>query len=48
MLILINRRRVMGQYRNSLGYNIVAWTTTLVAAGLSLWYFVFKIIHPHG
>lgn len=48
MLLLINRRRVMGQYRNSLGHNIVAWTTTIVAAGLSLWYFVFKIIHPHG
>lgn len=48
VLILINRRRVMGQYRNTLGYNIVAWATTLVAAGLSLWYFVFKIIHPQG
>ncbi len=48
MLILMNRRRVMGRYRNSLGYNIVAWVTTIVAAGLSLWYFVFKIIHPQG
>ena len=48
MLLLMNRRRVMGQYRNSLGYNIIAWTTTIVAASLSLWYFVFKIIHPQG
>ncbi len=36
ILILINRRRVMGRYRNGLGLNIIAWVTTVVAAALSL------------
>ena len=36
ILILINRRRVMGRYRNRLGLNLVAWVTTVVAAALSL------------
>ncbi len=36
MLLLINRRRVMGRWRNTPGQNVVAWTTTVVAAALSL------------
>ena len=36
MLILINRRRVMGKYRNSLGFNIIAWTTVVVTTIFSL------------
>lgn len=36
MLLLINRRRLMGKYCNSLGYNIIAWATTIIAATLSL------------
>ncbi len=36
ILILINRRRVMGRYRNGFGLNLVAWITTVVAAVLSL------------
>jgi NRAMP (natural resistance-associated macrophage protein)-like metal ion transporter len=49
MLILINRRRVMGKYRNGLGYNIVAWATTLIAGSLSLFLIarqVWSMIHP--
>ncbi len=49
MLILINRRRVMGRYRNSLGDNIVGWATTVVAGGLALYYFAQQIwshLHP--
>ncbi len=49
MLILINRRRVMGKYRNSLWDNVVGWATTLVAGGLALYYFAQQIwshLHP--
>ena len=49
MLILINRRRVMGRYRNSLWDNIVGWATTVVAGGLALYYFAQQIwshVHP--
>ncbi len=43
MLILINRRRVMGKYRNTLWDNLVAWITTVVAGGLALYYFAQQI-----
>lgn len=49
MLILINRRRVMGKYRNTLWDNIVAWATTVIAGGLALYYFaqqIWSIVHP--
>jgi NRAMP (natural resistance-associated macrophage protein)-like metal ion transporter len=36
MLLLINRRRVMGHYRNSLVLNIIAWTTVIVTTIFSL------------
>lgn len=48
MLILINRRRVMGKYRNSLWDNIVGWATTVIAGGLALSYFAQQILlHVH-
>lgn len=49
MLILINRRRVMGKYRNTLGDNVVGWATTVVAGGLALYYFaqqIWSLAHP--
>ncbi len=49
MLILINRRRVMGKYRNTLWDNVVGWVTTSVAGGLALYYFAQQIwshLHP--
>ena len=49
MLILINRRRVMGRYRNSLWDNIVGWVTTVVAGGLAVYYFAqlfWSHVHP--
>lgn len=51
MILLINRRRVMGAYRNTFGQNIVAWTTAIVAGGLSLFLLVqqaWSMIHPGG
>jgi NRAMP (natural resistance-associated macrophage protein)-like metal ion transporter len=38
MLILINKRRLMGIYVNSRIYNVIAWTTVVVVACLSLVY----------
>ena len=49
LLILINRRRVMGRYRNGFGGNLVAWITTVVAASLSLFLLarqVWAVVHP--
>ena len=43
MLILINRRRVMGKYQNTLWDNVVGWATTVVAGGLALYYFAQQI-----
>ncbi len=36
MLLLVNRRRVMGRYRNSLGFNVIAWITVIVTTIFSL------------
>ena len=48
MLILINRRRVMGKHRNSLWDNVVGWATTVIAGGLALYYFAQQIwVHVH-
>jgi Mn2+/Fe2+ NRAMP family transporter len=43
MLILINRRRIMGRYRNTLWMNAVAIITTVVAAGTSLLYLAVNL-----
>ena len=51
MLILINRRRVMGKYCNGPGQNLVAGITTVVAAALSLFLLglqIWKAFHPGG
>ena len=36
MLLLINRRRVMGKYRNGPAFNIVAWGTVIITTAFSL------------
>jgi Mn2+/Fe2+ NRAMP family transporter len=36
MLLLINKTELMGEYKNSRFYNLVAWTTVVVVIGLSL------------
>ncbi len=49
ILILINRRRVMGRYRNRFGLNLIAWVTTVVAAVLSLFLLghqIWNVVHP--
>jgi Mn2+/Fe2+ NRAMP family transporter len=44
MLLLINKRRPMGNYRNSRAYNVIAWTTVLVVATLSLTYLALTLL----
>lgn len=39
MLVLINKKRLMGHYTNSRIYNFIAWVTVVVVALLSLAYF---------
>lgn len=36
MLLLINDKRLMGQYRNSKFFNIIAWATVIIVASLTV------------
>ena len=36
MLLLINQKRLMGNYTNSRGLNVIAWTTVVVVIALTL------------
>jgi Mn2+/Fe2+ NRAMP family transporter len=38
MLIIINRKRVMGKYVNSRTVNVIAWATAIVIGGLAIVY----------
>ncbi len=46
MLVLINRRRVMGKYRNSLGFNVIAWTTVVITTLFALTNLYLTIFPP--
>ncbi len=37
MLMLINRSDLMGKHRNSRAWNVIAWTTSLIVIGLTVW-----------
>ena len=39
MLLLVNKKELMGEYVSSPLYNVVAWTTTVVMVGLTLAWF---------
>ncbi|MGH9512803.1 MAG: Nramp family divalent metal transporter [Terriglobales bacterium] len=39
MLLLVNKKDLMGQYVNSRSYNVIAWVTTVVMTVLSLAFF---------
>ena len=43
MLLLINKKDLMGEYVNSTLMNVLAWTTTVVSIVLSLIYAVGQI-----
>jgi NRAMP (natural resistance-associated macrophage protein)-like metal ion transporter len=40
MLLLVNKRELMGNYTNSRFFNVVAWTTTVTLIGLSIAWFM--------
>jgi len=43
MLLLINKKELMGKYVNSRLFNIVAWVTTVVMIGLTIaWFWTLK------
>jgi Mn2+/Fe2+ NRAMP family transporter len=44
MLIIINRKRVMGKYVNTRTVNIIAWATAIVIGGLAIVYVVQSLI----
>jgi Mn2+/Fe2+ NRAMP family transporter len=44
MLIIINRKRVMGPYVNTRTANIIAWTTAAVIGGLAIVYVIQSIV----
>jgi Mn2+/Fe2+ NRAMP family transporter len=39
MLVLVNKKDLMGEYKNSRGINIAAWATCVILIVLSLAYF---------
>jgi NRAMP (natural resistance-associated macrophage protein)-like metal ion transporter len=43
MLIIVNKRSVMGKYTNSLLGNLIAWATVIVISGLSIFY-VYQLL----
>ena len=47
MLIIINRKRVMGAYVNKPFVNVIAWVTTVVVGGLAIVYVVQSIVAAH-
>jgi NRAMP (natural resistance-associated macrophage protein)-like metal ion transporter len=43
MLLLINKKELMGQYTNSRFFNVVAWVTTVVMIGLTVaWFWTLR------
>ena len=45
MLLLINNRSLMGEYTNSLLFNVIAWGTVVIVAGLTL-FSTLQLIFP--
>jgi Mn2+/Fe2+ NRAMP family transporter len=38
MLLLINKKELMGEYVNKPTFNIIAWATTAIMIGLTVWW----------
>jgi len=45
MLLLINDKRLMGNYRNSRFFNIVAWTTVVIVTALTVTFTIISLLH---
>jgi Mn2+/Fe2+ NRAMP family transporter len=48
VLQLVNTREVMGEYTNGVGYNIVAWATTIIVSALSVVYLTNTVLGLFG
>jgi Mn2+/Fe2+ NRAMP family transporter len=46
MLLLINDKRLMGNYRNSRLFNVIAWATVVLVILLTLCYTLATFIPP--
>ena len=43
MLLLINKKELMGEYVNTRLFNVVAWATTVVMIGLTVaWFWTLR------
>ena len=43
MLLLVNKKELMGEYVSSPLYNVIAWTTTVIMVGLTLaWFWTLR------
>jgi len=43
MLLLVNKKELMGEYVNSRLFNVVAWATTVVMIGLTVaWFWTLR------
>src|SRR5580693_8116891 len=47
MLLLINRTDLMGKYKNSRLWNLIAWGTSVVIIGMTVWYAVWGLMPGH-
>jgi Mn2+/Fe2+ NRAMP family transporter len=46
MLIIVNRKHIMGTHTNSMAGNVIAWVTVVVVGGLSIYYVLGQFIPP--
>ena len=43
MLLLVNKKELMGEYVNSRTYNLIAWATTVIMTGLTVaWFWTLR------
>ena len=42
MLLLINKKDLMGEYVNKPTFNFIAWATTAIMIGLTIWWLYGK------
>jgi Mn2+/Fe2+ NRAMP family transporter len=47
MLLLINKKELMGTWVNTRGFNVIAWITTIVMIALTMGYF-WSLHAPRG
>jgi NRAMP (natural resistance-associated macrophage protein)-like metal ion transporter len=48
MLVIVNRKRVMGEHTNSRTVNVLAWATALVIGGLAVAYVIMQVLGIGG